>query len=285
MKNRSAHPGKPLSKYAILFLIVSVFVLSCTCFGSTTTVEPADTPEPTDTVAPEATEAPPPTETREPTATEKPTPNRAATNRAKEEKTESAQTDFAALVLGEVDSKLDEVGEIMGYGSVIYLNPSPIEVESSKPNMIYYEMLDEYVQAADFALHTIIKWETKQKIGLVNCVIMFRVGDNINLDPMYLMRMGRISGAPHIWFELYEGWSYIGQSPGHLSKYINDAGGAENEVILVARDTQFTAYANGHQVEVWWNGRQDSGGFGLGTWQDTGSSVCTYRDTWIWEWA
>jgi hypothetical protein len=267
------------------FLIVMVFVLSCSVFGPAETPIPSNTPKPTETNTPQASNTPLPTNTEEPTATEKATPNKAATNRAKEQQTQAAKTEFAAAVLGEVDSKLDEVGEIMGSGSVIYLNPAPIEVESSKPNMVYYQLLDDSVQAEDFAFHTVITWDTKQKIGLVNCIIMFRVGPNIDMDRMYMMRMGRISGLPHIWFQLYRGWNYVAESPGRASNYINDEGGAENEIVLVARGTQFTAYANGHQVEVWWNAAQDEGGFGVGTWQDTGSSVCTFSDNWIWEWA
>ena len=273
------HPGKKSIATILPFLVVMVLVLSCTIF------RPVETPTPTLTNTPEATDTPLPSDTPEPTATKKPTVNKAATQRANEEKTSAAQTEFASAVLGEVESKLDDVGEIMGYGSVIWLYPAPIEVDSSKPNMIYYHSIDSSIQAGDFAFHSIVKWETKQKVGLVNCVIMFRIGDDISLDPMYMMRMGRISGFPHVWFELYDGWNYIAGSNGRASNYIHDEGGAENEVILVARGTQFNAYVNGHQIEVWWNSKQDYGGFALGTWQDTGGSTCTFRDNWIWEWA
>jgi hypothetical protein len=268
---------KPLA-IVFLFVLVMGFTLSCTIFGSgaTPVPPPTATSEPTDTIQP--------TDTVEPTDTLEPTADKAATREAKQAETDAAETEFAGAVLGEIDSKLDEVGEMMGSGHVAWLYPPGIEVESSKPNNTYYKTLDSSIQAGDFAFHTNIKWETKQKVGIVNCIVMFRMGSDIGMDPMYWLRMGRISGIPHMWFELYNHGNYITQSDFGLSNYIRDGNGDENEIILVARGTQFTAYANGKQVLVWWNSTQDSGGFAFGTWQDTGSSVCTYSDNWIWEW-
>jgi hypothetical protein len=282
---KDVHPWKKSIVTALPFTLAMLLVLSCSIIAPAATATPA---KPTDTNTPEATNTPLPTDTSKPTATKKATPNKAATEKAKEGQTKTANAEMAGAILGEIESKLDEVGEIMGYGSVILFDPNPIAIESSKHNVIWYWELNNYykedIRAADFAFHTNIKWETKQKVGLVNCFILFRIEGDINMDGWYAMRMGRISGAPHIWFEAYQGWSFIAQSQGHFSQYIRDEGGAENEVILVARGTEFTAYANGHQVDVWWNSRVDSGAFGLGTWQDTGSSVCTFSDNWIWSW-
>jgi hypothetical protein len=271
--------------YFLPLLLVMGFILSCSMFGSAATPipPPTATAKPSDTMAPADTVAPAPTEETAPT--KKATANKAGTRQAQAEETAAAETEFAGAVLGDIQDKLDEVGEIMGGGSVVWYYPSPIAVESSKPNMIYYQLVDSSVQAADFAIHSNIKWETKQKVGIVNCIIMFRMGNDINMDNWYMMRMGRISGLPHIWFQLFQGWNFITESNGSASSYIRDEGGAENDVILVARKNQFTAYVNGHQVEVWWNAKQDRGGFGLGTWQDTGSSVCTFSDNWVWEWS
>jgi hypothetical protein len=288
MNPLKVNPGKRSMAAVVPFLLVAAFILSCTCFGSTATL-PTETPKPTDTAKPKPTNTSMPTNTPEPTVTEKATPNKAATNRAKEEKTSAAQTEFASLVLGEVDSKLDEVGEIMGAGSVIFLYPGAIEMESSKPNVIWYTMLDQRfdypIEAGDFALHTNVKWETKGNAGIVNCVIMFRVGDDIDMDPWYSLRLSRISGASSARFDLWQNWGVIGPGQWKASSYIRDGNGSENEVILVAQGTQFTVYVNTRQVAVFWNSKVDYGRFGYGTLQDYGSTTCTYSDNWIWEWA
>lgn len=105
------------------------------------------------------------------------------------------------------------------------------------------------------------------------------------MDPWYMMRMGRISGLGHVFFDVMQGWTIVGENNGDISDYIRDGNGDTNDVLLVARANQFTAYVNGHQVSVWWNTKIDRGAFGLGTLQDTGTSVCTFNDTWIWAWS
>jgi hypothetical protein len=275
----AAKLGKNPTVCLVPWIIVMGFILSCSLTGAEATAVPTatNTPLPTDTPQP----------TAEPTATDtlEPTTDKAATRQAEREQTAAAKTELAGAILGEVKSKLDEVGEIMGSGEVMWYDPTPIAVESSKPNMMYYQLLDPPVSAANFALHSNVMWETKQKVGLVNCMILFRVGEDISMDPWYVMRMGRISGLPHVWFQLYQGWSFVTESEARASNYIRDESGAANELLLVIRDTQFTLYANGHQVNVWWNSKQDRGNVGFATWQDTGSSVCTFSDNWIWEWS
>jgi hypothetical protein len=261
---------------ALVLAVVMVLVLSCSIGApaATSTPKPTDTAMPTDTTVP--------TDTPQPTATKKATANKAATQRAQQQDTAAAATEFAGAVLGEVQSKLDEVGEMMGSGSVIFWNSDPIAVESSSPNTLNPQLIDQSIQGANFAFHSNITWEVKQKIGIVYCAFMFRISGNLDMEPWYMMRMGRISGLGHILFDVLQQWSIIGESNGDISDYIKTGNGDTNDVLLVARENQFKAYVNGHQVSVWWNTKIDQGGFGLGTMQDTGASVCTFGDTWIW---
>jgi len=261
---------------ALVLAVVMVLVLSCSIGApaATSTPKPTDTAMPTDTTVP--------TDTPQPTATKKATANKAATQRAQQQDTAAAATEFAGAILGEVQSKLDEVGEMMGSGSVIFWNSDPIAVASSSPNTLNPQLIDQSIQGANFAFHSNITWEVKQKIGIVYCAFMFRISGNLDMEPWYMMRMGRISGLGHILFDVLQQWSIIGESNGDISDYIKTGNGDTNDVLLVARANQFKAYVNGHQVSVWWNTKIDQGGFGLGTMQDTGASVCTFGDTWIW---
>jgi hypothetical protein len=221
-----------------------------------------------------------PTNKQEPL--DEPTADLDATRQAEEEETAAAEQDLADAVTGEIQSSLDSVGEMMGSGTVIFYNAAPIPVDSSKPNMLNHQLLDSSVRAADFAFHSNIKWEVKQKVGIVYCTMMFRISGDLDMDPWYMMQMGRISGLGHIFFDVVQQWSIIGQSNGDASNYIKTGNGDTNDVLLVARANQFTAYVNGKQVSVWWNTKIDQGGFGIGTMQDTGASTCTFGDTWIW---
>jgi hypothetical protein len=270
--------------FVVLFLIVMGLTLSCSLGGSgatavppaTATVQPSDTSLPTNTVEPTVAE--------EPTARKKPTVDKGATREAEAEETALAATEFAGAILGEVESKLDEVGEIMGDGTVIWFYPSPIKIESSKPNIIYSSYIDSSIQAADFALYSNVRWETKGNAGIVNCVVMFRTGEDMDMDPWYSLRLSRLSGASSARFDLWQNWSIIGAGNWSSSGYFRDGNGDENELIVVAKKNQFTAYINGKQVSVWWNSRVESGGFGFGTFQDYGTTTCTYSNNWILTW-
>jgi hypothetical protein len=249
-------------------------MLSCSIFSS---AAPTNTPRPTDT--------PLPADTPQPSATKKgkPTVDLAGTRLAQQEETAAAQTSLAGEVLSTVSNSLDAVGEPMGAGTVVYWNADSIPVESSKSDVVSYQLLDSSIQGADFAFHSNITWEVKQKVGIVYCIMIFRISGDIDMDPWYMMRMGRISGAGHVLFDVMQNWNIIGESNGDISNYIRVGNGDTNDVLLVARANQFTAYVNGKQVSVWWNTKLDRGGFGLATLQDTGTSVCTFGDSWIYD--
>jgi hypothetical protein len=269
---------KSLACFLPLMLVMS-FVLSCSIFGSAAPL-PTTAAQPSNTVAPADTAEP--MDTAEPAATEKPTVDREGTQEAKAEKTSAAETEYAGAVLGEIEGKLDEVGERLGNGSVAWMYPDPVVIDSSKPNMVSYNLI-EGVEVANFAYHANVTWETKQKVGIVYCVVMFRIEGDLDTESWYMMRMGRVSGAGHVLFDVMRGWTIMGES-GDISGYIHDANGAENELILVAQANQFTVFVNGKQATVWWNTKVERGGFGLGTMQDTGSSTCTFSNNWIWSW-
>lgn len=277
--SQASHSEKKSLAHFLPLLLVMSFVLSCSIFGSAATPipPPTATAQPSNTIAPAE-----PVDTAEPVAPEKPTVDREGTQEAKAEKTSAAATEYAGAVLGEIEGKLDEVGERLGNGSVAWMYPDPLVIDSSKPNMVSYNLIDG-VEVADFAYHANVVWETKQKVGIVYCVVMFRIEGDLDTESWYMMRMGRISGAGHVLFDVMSGWTIVGEN-GDFSGYIHDANGAENELILVAQANQFTVYVNGKQATVWWNTKVERGGFGLGTLQDTGSSTCTFSNNWIWSW-
>ncbi len=263
----------------LVLAVVMVLILSCSLGAPA----PTNTPPPTSTYTSVPSNTALAAQTSQPEPTKKATANKAATQRAQQAGTAAAATNFAGEVLTTVSNGLDQVGEPMGPGTVVYWNPDAIPVESSKANMITHQELDSSIQGADFAFHSSITWEVKQKVGIVYCLMMFRIPGDINMDPWYMMRMGRISGAGHILFDVMQNWRFIGESDVSISNYIRVGNGDTNDVLLVARANQFTVYVNGKQVSVWWNTKIEQGGFGFGTLQDTGTSVCTFADNWIYD--
>jgi hypothetical protein len=90
----------------------------------------------------------------------------------------------------------------------------------------------------------------------------------------------------HVWFELdyngtYQAESLINNTP-FISNAINVDNKGQNSVLLVARCGKFTVYANNTLVGAWYTGKLTKGGFYFAGYQDAGTSVSTFKDTWIW---
>jgi hypothetical protein len=208
----------------------------------------------------------------------------ATAQRAAETGTTAAQTEFAAGVLADIESKLDAVGQVMGYGAVIWLQPSAVEVESADSSEADYSPLDPSVRSGDFAFHSVVRWETEPDSGGLECLVGFRTGNDIRSDPWYSFRLLMNPGDAQSRFDLWQNGAVSGPGRASASDAVRLENGAENEVILIARGNRFDAYVNGRQVLVWWNSAIADGGFGLGALARSGRGVCSFRDNWIWKW-
>ncbi len=282
--SKHSRSGKKSFASMLPFLIGLVFAHSCSVLGPEETPLRFGTPPPIAMYTLPATDTLLPINTPDRPATQTALADATVARRTEEEQTSVAQTQFAGGVLTDIQSKLHGIGEVMGYGAVIWLHSSSIEVESSEPSGIHYSPIDSAVQSGNFAFHTIVKWETRRGIGGMNCFIAFRVGQDMETDPWYSFRISNDPEEGRARFDLWQRWTVIGLGKWIETNAVNLDSGAENEIILIARGTQFDAYVNGRQVQVVWNQVLERGGFGFGILQKAGSSVCSFRDNWIWQW-
>jgi hypothetical protein len=89
-----------------------------------------------------------------------------------------------------------------------------------------------------------------------------------------------------VWFELDYNGAYVADSLINYTPFISNAinvdDKGQSDLLLVARGPQFTIYVNNTQVGVRFNAKLAKGGFDLASYQDIGTSVCTFEDIWIW---
>jgi hypothetical protein len=249
--------------------VVTILMHSCAMGAPGAT----GTPPPTETLAP--------TDTPVPTNTPTPTADKTATKAEQIQATAAAETDIAIQSMAAVSDAMDGINEPVGSGRLLYWNADPIAVESSGPQVLKEHPLPSGVQAGDFAFHSKIIWEVKQKVGWVNCVVIYRMSADVS--SFYWMNMGRVSGAGHVYIQLFFNGAYIADS-GYpfISNSINVDNQGQNDVLLVVRGSKHTIYVNRTKVGVWFNAKIAEGGFDLATYQDTGASVCTFTNTWVW---
>lgn len=281
---KNALSGKRTFASMLPILIGLAFAHSCSILRPEETPKRFGTPEPIVMFTLPATDTPLPINTPNRAATQTALADAATAGRAEKEETSVAQTKFAGGVLSDIEKKLDEIGQSMGYGAVIWLHPDAVEVESSETSRIHYSPVDPSVQSGDFAFHTLVKWETKQGAGSMNCLVAFRVGGAIETDPWYSFRISNDSEEGQARFDLWQNGTVTGLGKWIATNAVRPGSGAENEIILIVRGGQFDAYVNGRQVQVVWNRIIERGGFGFGILQEAGDSVCSFRNNWIWEW-
>jgi hypothetical protein len=97
--------------------------------------------------------------------------------------------------------------------------------------------------------------------------------------------MVRLSGLPAWNIALFE----FGGVKKDITKLrtasaIDQGQGATNEIILIARDGEFTLYINDERIGKFFDYTEarSEGYFAFDGWQESGTTVCTFADTWVW---
>jgi hypothetical protein len=279
-----SRPGRKSGLRALPLWIGLMFAPACGVLSPEKTPVRFGSPQPIVIQTMPETPTPSPVDTPDHAATHTALAAAATAQRAGEEATVAAQTEFAAGVLADIEQKLGSVGEKMGYGAVIWLHPDAVDVGSSDSPEVQFSPVDPSVQAGDFAFHFVVRWATNADSGGLDCLVGFRTGNDIRTDPWYSFRLLMDPGDVQAKFDFWQNGVLSGPGRAKATDAVRLENGAENEVILIARGNQFDAYVNGRQVLVWWNSVVARGGFGLGALARSGSGVCSFRDNWIWEW-
>lgn len=258
---------------AILLVLVIISQTGCSAESATPTtaltLPPTATTSPSDTPAPTATNPPP--ATMAPTATA--TPDLEATQHVQETATYQAGIDKAR-------GTMEKLGFSPEEGRLAYFNPEQIDITISddslyKPEIILTENL------TDFVVQTKVQWTTER--GFSGCGIVFHAGEDMDTRQLYMYNIVRLPSVPH-WFVwvikgAYTDWEPV---PMTASEAIRDEQNEINELTLVVQGDQIFPYINGELQKAIYNNLPMDGQIGLNAWTDTGTTLCTFTDTWIW---
>lgn len=258
-----------------VFLAVSLLLAAC----SASTPQPTATPGPTDTPATTQTQTPAPTDTPSPTATPKPTatatPNATATAAAQ------ATSDMASIY-AKIEPDLKKLGFSTSEGRLGFLlnEPKALTVKSYGGED-YFWTTDQPV--ADFVMQAEVQWNTSS--GLSGCAILFRAQDDIKSGAHYWFPLMRLQNAPMYDIEYHKNGMWqetltFGRS--QFSRAIHDSQDSTNVIALVAKGENITPYINGDQLRSLPNSKLTEGLIGWGTFQESGTTTCTYQSGWIW---
>ena len=230
------------------------------------TPDPTNTPSPTNTLAPTNTPAP----------TGTPTPDLAATDAA-----------IATLAAQSLSDSLNQELEKLGYtpdsGRVGWMQTYSDEIDMDSYNEMIYIPFAEDLSASDFILKTEITWESTS--GLAGCSLIFRSEPDIQNGEQYIFETIRLTGLPG-WDIIYIKYNQVQKNVTGLltAGAINQEQGSTNTYVLIAEGEKFTLYVNGERIGSYYDFSKSrlEGHFAFEGWQESGESVCTFKNTWVW---
>jgi hypothetical protein len=254
-----------------LFVLCVVLALAIGC-SSTTEISATSTPAPTDT--PESTATNTRTPTLAATPTDTATPDLAATQAVLDTATMQA-------VQGVVTEKLTKLSIPVEGGRVAHFQSDPIIVASEGPNESSYEVLPMNEDLLNAVIHTNLTWTADS--GISECGVVFNIVGSSWKD-YYEFDMLKLSGLPY-WFasKVSKGIYRGGQQHPENAIDVND--GATNNIVIVIKDKTVTYFVNDKKIQTSSDaGLTKKGGFGFSSWQESGSTQCTFSDIWVWTW-
>lgn len=269
--NMKRHWGVRLSS------VLLCAMLSAACNPPAAPTETATpVPPPTETATPE------PTETPVPTATNTPTPLPTSTSTPDAKATAAAHaTATVEAALGDIDDVLQDYGYSTKEGQLGFIHdPVSITVDTygERHHVTDYPEMD----FGNFVLHTDITWNTSS--GLAGCYIVFRSDGDLERGRNYQFVTIRLQGLPLWGFAIFNNERGDLLDPEGLlpDGDIEDLQGSTNEIVIVAEDTKFTAYANGERLGTQVNSKLAKGAIAFGAFQESGTTTCEYKHTWVW---
>lgn len=252
------------------WLVVLSLILAC---GTTV---------PAATAIPAATDPPVASDTPEPSPVPTSTPDLAATQAVLAEQTREAMS-------AGVEDTMESLDIVADPGHLEWVQADSVAVKNTGYWEFTYGVLAEGIEAANFVFRTEITWEAT---SLVYCGLAFRSAsgdpDNIGKSIHYKFYFMRFSGLPYWEIAAYkksgEFSHYITGSKPRFAGALNMDNGGKNDIVFVARGNEFTVFINGErQSRFFDDSRITSKGFFAGlTAQDTGSSSCTFENSWLW---
>jgi hypothetical protein len=186
-----------------------------------------------------------------------------------------------AARLVELEPELEAVGFTIDSGSLVFDKDSAISMtvedyDSFWPKSVYKTALK------DFVLHVDVSWFSTS--GLAGCGIIFRAEDDLARGAQYFFDLMRLSGAPN-WGMYYRNFNTFQNeivSP-RFDGIIDDKQGAVNNIVLVGQGDLLQTYINGKKMREGRSSKISEGGIAYLTWQESGKSICSFKNTWIWE--
>lgn len=267
----------------VFYVVVLLSLLLSACapqmpvqsMDATLTLAPTATTAPTNTPSPSPTNTPQPTATATATSTPTPTatPNHTAT-------AEFKATAYAEDLLKRMEPDLTTYGYTLADGHLLWSYEEAMDIEVKDYSMSRFITMDT-PRAGNFIIQSRVTWNTTG--GLAGCGLFFRMEDGTSEGKSNLFAIYRLVNAPYWDLSFYDRSSWQRDLASiTYSKSIIDKNDATNVVALVVNGRNIYPYINGKKQRLVEDITLKEGLFAISATQDSGVTVCSFKDTWIW---
>lgn len=282
-RSRSARINQ-LKGLLVTILLLSMLLTGC---GPKTAVKSAEaTQEPAATQTPAPTNTPQPTSTNTLVPTDTPTPTATATLTAtatpdRKATAMTARTATAEALIEKIKPDLEIYGYKPEDGHLAWSSDEEYILEANSYGAIRYHPLDDLGAISNFIVQSKVEWDTSG--ALAGCGFIFRAEEDINEGKHHQFYMIRLQNAPAWTIEFVQFGRYQSSLvKGVFSNHINDKNGTSNVITLVVNGRNITPYINGEKERTIEDVKLKEGLIALMTIQESGSTTCTFNDTWVW---
>lgn len=250
-----------------------------TAAAASPTSPPTDTPAPTDTPIPTTTSTPTetPTPTSTATATATITPDIAATQAVQ-------ATELAAENLKLVQPVLEKYNIALDQGEVVWTQSKPLEIFiNTYGTKDIQPLTPSAFTVEDFVLNVDITWSSS--FGFAGCGLLFLAERDLFRGEYYLFETLRFSGLPawDVVFYKFDQFQFNATGDIRFNNAIKLGDDATNNYVLIFQDRVLTIYANETRLGILDISKRNEGGFGAFGFQESGETICTFTNGWVWE--
>jgi hypothetical protein len=193
------------------------------------------------------------------------------------------QTATQQMQVGEVDSMLESVHEVLGNGRIELFQSEPMTIDVKGVNQKKNAILPVNTDVADFAFHTSVTWNSD--LGSAGCGLLYRIerGDP-GMGPYYEFAINRFSGLPYYWIDQNDSYLNIKRVGFGYTGFLFDSQGSQNDILFIVKGSEFQIYINHQRSNVFYDANIAQGQFALEALTVSGNASCKFEDTWIWSW-
>jgi hypothetical protein len=269
----SPHSQEEKMKHSLILLVAVLAFVPAACGG--------DAPAAATQAPAKATTTP----TKAPTETPRPTMDLTATADAV---AVAAAAATATQLLELIGPDLELAGYSSDIGELAWTKNQTFVMFNTTPGSIKVSGLDPLgldspFSAANFVMGVDVTWDSAT--GRAGCGIIFRAQENLLKGEEAVFAALRLSGFPGWDIELWKFGQIQANLVGHVqtSSAINQDAGSNNHYVISADGTTINVYANGERLGTTeLKATMSEGLFGFANFEESGTTTCTFSNTWIW---